>query len=470
MTDALPPSDLAFAGAHALADAFARRALSPVEYARAAIARIEQIEPRLNCFVAFTPDRWLDAARAAEAAIMNGAAHGALHGLPVAVKDIIDVAGLPTTAHSKILADSPPAAADAPCWGRLAAAGCALGGKTATHEFALGGPSFDLPWPPARNPWNPAHHPGGSSSGTGAAIAAGLLPLGLGTDTGGSVRNPASMCGIVGMKPTYGLVPRSGVVPLSFSLDHVGPMTRDVADNALLLGAIAGHDPGDPASVLRPAENYARDLHRGVRGLAIAYVTQFHRRDHVADPHMAAALDRAARLLQDAGAIVTEAALPPLAEFAAVNRAILCSEAFAIHEAWLRDRPGDYADSTRRRLLPGAFLTAADYVQAQRHRRRLADAVAGLLARHDAILCASSMDPAAPIEDRAEVERTYPRQARTVFNVTGHPALCLGVGLHPNGLPLAVQLAAGPFAEALLYRIAWTLEQAAGFVAQRPPL
>jgi aspartyl-tRNA(Asn)/glutamyl-tRNA(Gln) amidotransferase subunit A len=463
-------TDLAFASATELAALFASRRLSPVEYAEAQIARVEQVEPTLNAFIAFTPDRWRAAARAAEAEFMAGIARGPLHGLPMAVKDIIDVAGLRTTAHSKILADAPAATRDAFAWGRLAAAGCALAGKTSTHEFAIGGPSFDLPWPPARNPWNPAHHPGGSSSGSGAAIAAGLLPLGLGTDTGGSVRNPASMCGIVGLKPTYGLVSRAGVFPLSFSLDHVGPMTRTVADNALLLNAIAGHDPADPASTLRAAEDYSRDVGRGVRGLRIAYVTRFHRRDHVADPHMAAALDQAARHLEAAGAIVEEADLPPLAEFAAINRTILCAEAFAIHEAWLRARPQDYADSTRRRLLPGLFLSSADYIQAQRRRRHLTQAVTDLLASYDAILCASSMDPPAPIADRAEVERTYPRQARTPFNVTGHPAICLGTALHPNGLPLAVQLAAGAFKEALLYRVARVLEDASGFLARRPPL
>jgi aspartyl-tRNA(Asn)/glutamyl-tRNA(Gln) amidotransferase subunit A len=471
MNDAATPgADLGFLSAADVAQLFAARRLSPVEYAEALIARTEVLEPRLSCYVRFTPDLWRAQARAAEAEIMAGIGRGPLHGLPVGLKDIIDVAGITTTAHSKILKDAPPAAADAFVWRQLKAAGAALAGKTGTHEFAIGGPCFDLPWPPARNPWNTLHHPGGSSSGSGAAVAAGLLPLAIGTDTGGSVRNPASMCGIVGMKPTYGLVGRSGVFPLAFSLDHVGPMTRTVEDNALLLNAIAGHDPADPASVLRGPEDFTRDLRRGVRGLRIAYVSRFHRTDHAADPHMAAAIDRAARLLEAAGAIVEDADLPPLAEFAAVNRTILCSEGFAIHEAWLRDRPADYADSTRRRLLPGAFLGAADYVQAQRRRRELTDAVSRLLETHDTILCASAMDTAAAIADRAEVERTYPRQARTPFNVSGHPAICLGVDLHPNGLPLAVQLVAGAFREALLYRVAWALEQAAGFAGRRPPL
>jgi aspartyl-tRNA(Asn)/glutamyl-tRNA(Gln) amidotransferase subunit A len=463
-------ADLAFLSATEVARLFATRRLSPVEYAEALIARTEALEPRLACYIRFTPELWRAMARAAETEMMAGISRGVMHGVPVGLKDIIDVAGITTTAHSKILRDAPPAKTDALVWRRLKAGGAALAGKTSTHEFAIGGPSFDLPWPPARNPWNADHHPGGSSSGSGVALAAGMLPLALGTDTGGSVRNPASMCGIVGLKPTYGLVSRGGVFPLSFSLDHVGPMTRTVEDNAALLRAIAGHDSADPASVLRAHEDYGRELRAGVKGLRIAYVARFHRTDHQADPHMAAAIDRAARLLEAEGAIVEEADLPPLAEFANVNRTIICSEGFAIHEAWLRARPGDYADSTRRRLLPGAFIGAADYVQAQRRRRQLTDSVSALLSTHDAILCASSMDPAAPIANQAEVERTYPRQARTPFNVSGHPALCLGIDLHPNGLPLAVQLVAGAFQEARLYRVAWTLEQVSGFAGRRPPL
>jgi aspartyl-tRNA(Asn)/glutamyl-tRNA(Gln) amidotransferase subunit A len=463
-------TDLAFLSATQVAQKFAAKALSPVEYAKALIARTEAIEPSLNCYIRFTPDLWLAAARAAETEIMAGISRGVLHGMPVGVKDIIDVAGITTTCHSKILEDAPPAATDALVWRRLKAGGAALAGKTSTHEFAIGGPAFDLPWPPARNPWNRNHHPGGSSAGSGAALAAGLLPLALGTDTGGSVRNPASMCGIVGLKPTYGLVSRGGVFPLSFSLDHVGPMTRTVEDNAALLRGLAGHDSTDPASVLRAHENYARDLKRGVKNLRIAYVARFHRQDHVADPHMAAALDRAARLLEAEGAVVEEADLPPLAEFANLNRTILCAEGYAIHEAWLRDRPADYADSTRRRLLPGAFLSSADYIQAQRRRRQVTEEVSRLLGDYDAILCASSMDPPAVIDDPEAIERTYPRQARTPFNVTGHPALCLGIELHPNGLPLAAQLVTGAFQEAKLYRIAWALEQAAGFAARRPAL
>src|SRR5438309_3251238 len=217
----------------------AARELSPVELMNALLERISRLDPKLHAFIRLDADAALAAARAAEAEIASGRPRGPLHGVPVGIKDIIDVAGLPTTCHSKILIDN-IAASDAVCVARLRGAGAIVLGKLSTHEFAIGGPSFDLPWPPARNPWNTDHHPGGSSSGSGSGVAAGLFPMALGTDTGGSVRNPASCCGIVGLKPTYGLVSRRGLLPLLFTPDHIGPMTRTVADNALMLDVIAG--------------------------------------------------------------------------------------------------------------------------------------------------------------------------------------------------------------------------------------
>ncbi len=227
-------SDLHWMTAGETAQAIATRKLSPVELMKALLERIGRLDPRLNAFIRLDGDAAMDAARAAEAEVASGRLRGPLHGVPVGIKDIIDVAGLPTTCHSKVLIDN-VATADAVCVSRLRATGAIVLGKLSTHEFAIGGPSFDLPWPPARNPWNTDHHPGGSSSGSGAGVAAGLFPTALGSDTGGSVRNPASACGIVGLKPTYGLVSRRGVFPLSFTLDHVGPLTRTVTDNALML-------------------------------------------------------------------------------------------------------------------------------------------------------------------------------------------------------------------------------------------
>jgi aspartyl-tRNA(Asn)/glutamyl-tRNA(Gln) amidotransferase subunit A len=424
----------------------------------------------VKAFSRQTREEAMRAARAAEAEIMRDGPRSPLHGIPVGLKDIIDLAGHPTTCHSTLCLDR-VAREDAAVTARLRAAGAVFPGKLSTHEFAIGGPAFDLPFPPARNPWNPAHHPGGSSSGSGAAVGGRMLPAALGTDTGGSVRHPASHCGIVGLKPTYGLVSRRGVFPLSFTLDHVGPMTRTVRDNAILLGAIAGPDAGDPGSAMRGAEDYTRDLHRGLKGLRIGFVRHFHETDLPGHPEMAAALEEAACLIAAEGAEVRSVALPRLSEFAGVNRAILLPEACSIHEAWLRERPGDYAAVTRRRLLPGMFISGPDYVQAQRRRRELVAAVEAAFAEVDLLLCASSMDPACRIDDAAEVERTYPRQARTPFNVTGHPAITLMAGIgREAGLPLSIQLVAPSFAEALLYRAAAGYERAAPWREMAPPV
>jgi aspartyl-tRNA(Asn)/glutamyl-tRNA(Gln) amidotransferase subunit A len=448
---------------------FARREFSPVEFLQALLQRIERLDPQLNVFIRLDAEAALAAAKEAEREIAAGRIRGPLHGVPVGIKDIIDVAGLPTTCHSKILIDN-VAKADAVVVAKLRQAGAIVLGKLSTHEFATGGPCFDLPFPPARNPWNRDHHPGGSSSGSGSGVCAGLFPLALGTDTGGSVRNPASACGIVGLKPTYGLVSRRGVFPLSFTLDHVGPMTRTVADNALLLDAIAGHDPADPGSVASSARYFGRDLNRGVRGLRIGFVRHFHEIDVPAHPEVTAALEDAARVLQAAGAELRTVKLPSLNEFAAVNRVIMGGEAWSIHAPWLRERPGDYAQLTRQRLMAGAFVSAGDYVGAQRRRLEMIAAVEDVLRDVDLLICGSSLDPASRIDDAAETARTYPRQARTPFNVTGHPALAMMAGLSSGGLPVSVQFAGRYFDEATVLRVAAAFERATDWHKKRPPI
>ncbi|HYZ24710.1 MAG TPA: amidase [Rhodopila sp.] len=456
------------------AQAFAAKTLSPVELMTALLARIETLDPRLNAFIRLDAEAAMRAAREAEAEIAAGRRRGPLHGIPVGIKDIIDVAGLPTTCHSKILLDN-IAKTDAAVIGRLRQAGAIIIGKLSTHEFAIGGPSFDLPFPPARNPWNRGHHPGGSSSGSGAGVAAGLFPLALGSDTGGSVRNPASACGIVGLKPTYGLVSRRGVFPLSFTLDHVGPLTRTVRDNALLLDAIAGYDPADPGSAATSRHDFTRLLDprlldRSISGLRIGFVRHFHERDMPAHPDVARALEDAERAMRDAGATVQPVTLPSLNEFAAINRVILCSEAWSIHAPWLRERPGDYGALARRRLLPGAFMTAGDYVGAQRRRTQVIAAVQDVLRDCDVLMCASSMDPASRIDDAEETARTYPRQARTPFNVTGHPAVAMMAGLSGTGLPVSVQFVGRYFDDANLLRVAAAYERATNWQQNKPPI
>src|SRR5215472_9060801 len=462
-------NDLHWMSAVGAARAIAAREVSPVELTQALLERIGRLDLKLNVFIRLDADAAMAAAKAAEAEIVAGRSRGPLHGVPVGIKDIIDVVGLPTTCHSKILADN-IAVADAVCVSSLRGAGAIVLGKLSTHEFAIGGPSFDLPWPPARNPWNPDHHPGGSSSGSGAGVAAGLFPMALGSDTGGSVRNPASACGIVGLKPTYGLVSRRGVFPLSFTLDHVGPLTRSVADSALMLDIIAGHDPLDPGSAAAPAGRYAFRLERGVRGLRIGFIRHFHETDMPADTEVKAALENVAGTLHTLRAEVRDISLPSLDEFAAVNRVILQSEAWAVHGPWLRERPGDYGRLARRRLMAGAFIGAGDYVEASRRRLQMIAAVEDALREVDVLLCASAMNPPCRIEDADEVERTYPRQARTPFNVTGHPALAMMAGISTGGLPLSVQFVGRYFAEAMLFQIAREWERAARTDEKHPPI
>ncbi len=461
--------DLHWLTATEAAAAFAEGRLSPVELMQALLDRIDRLDPAINAFIRLDREAVLREAAAAEIEIRGGRARGKLAGIPVGIKDIFDVAGLPTTCHSKILLNN-IAAADAVAVSKLRQAGGIVIGKLATHEFAIGGPSFDLPFPPARNPWNRDHHPGGSSSGSGAGLAAGFFPLALGSDTGGSIRNPASANGIVGLKPTYGLVSRRGVFPLSFTLDHAGPMARSAADVALLLDAIAGHDPADPGSAATAAHHFGRDLGLGARGLRIGFVRHFHEIDIPAAPEVTAALEDAARLLQAEGATVETVSLPSLTEFAAVNRIILGSESWSIHAPWLRARPGDYGQLARRRLMHGAFLPAGAYVGAQRRRAEMIAAVEDAFRRYDLLLCASSMDPASAIEDAEATGRTYPRQARTPFNVTGHPALAMMCGLSSSGLPLSVQFVGRYFEDATVLRVADAFERASGWQHRHPPL
>jgi aspartyl-tRNA(Asn)/glutamyl-tRNA(Gln) amidotransferase subunit A len=462
-------TDLAWLTVAEAAELLRGKKLSPVEYAKALIARIERHDGRLNAFLRFTPEIALEDARRAEAEITRGQWRGPLHGVPYGLKDIIDYSGLPTTAHSKILADN-VAAIDAHVAAKLKAAGGVFMGKLSTHEFAIGGPSFDLPWPPARNPWNRDHFCGGSSSGAGAATAAGFLPVAIGTDTGGSVRNPAAMCGVAGMKPTYGVVSRRGVIALSYSLDHIGPLTRTVRDNALLLDLMAGHDPLDPGSVPHAAGGYAAGLDRGMKGLKVGVIRHFYQGDMKADPEMAAGIEAAAAKLADLGAEVREIRTAPLGEYLACNRTILTSEAFAMHEKWMRERPQDYGALARERIMAGAFVRAADYVNATRLRRKLADAFHALLSGIDVAVTASSMDPACRIDDPQAVEYTYGRQARAPFNVTGSPAISVPVGFSKAGLPLAMQIVGKPFAEAMVYRVAQTYEQATEWAKRHPRL
>jgi aspartyl-tRNA(Asn)/glutamyl-tRNA(Gln) amidotransferase subunit A len=453
-------TDLHWLTATEITAAYAARRLSPVELVKALIDRINAHDGRVAAFIKLDAEGALDAARQAEKDLLAGRKRSPLHGVPVAIKDNVDVVGLPTTCHSKIMVGN-IAREDAQVVGHLRAAGAILLGKLSLHEFAFGGPWPDLPFPFARNPWNIDCQPGGSSSGSGAALAAGFAPLAIGSDTGGSIRNPAGLCGVVGLKPTYDLVSRHGVFPLSFTLDHVGPMARSVGDVAAFLDVLAGN---------LPTRRFGVDLDRGARGLRVGFVRHFHETDMVADPEVAAALAEAARVLAKEGAEVREITLPRLQHFASVQRVILLSEAFAVHAKWLRERPGDYATPTLRKVLGGVFLTAGDYVRAQQWRGRMIDAVDNAFRDVDVLLTANGMDFACRFDDAAALARAYPRQARSPFNLTGHPALALPSGLSKSGLPLSLQLVGRAHDETTLLRLAAAYERATTWSTQHPPM
>jgi aspartyl-tRNA(Asn)/glutamyl-tRNA(Gln) amidotransferase subunit A len=448
---------------------FAARRLSPVELTRACLDRVRALDDRLHTFVRLTEERALAEAAAAEAAIMADGPSGPLHGIPIGLKDIVDTKGIPTTCQSRILADNVPVA-DATCAARLAAAGTVLIGKTTTHEFADGGPSFDLPWPPARNPWNPEHFTAGSSSGTGAAVAAGMILGGVGTDTGGSIRGPAALCGISGIKPTYGLVSRAGVAPAAFSLDHVGPMAWTAEDCALLLQALAGHDPRDPASADRPVPDYAALLGAGVGGLRIGVIHHFHEVDHKVSDATQRGIDAAVATLSGLGAEIREVQLSPLQDWMACGSLISIAERAAAYEEWARTRLGDFGERVQRRLMLGALVSAVDYVQAVRRRRELRAELRAAMAGLDAVLTAVQPAEAPPIDALPKWDVLELPNFTMPFNLAGYPAISVCSGFGAGGLPVAIQLVGKPFAEPTLFRIAHTFETATDFRSRRPAM
>lgn len=443
--------------------------VSPVELVESCLRRIEAEDATLHSYVLTLPEAARAAAREAEAALRRGEGKGPLHGIPIALKDIYETAGIRTTGHSRIRLDHVPAA-DATAAAKLAAAGTILLGKLATHEFAMGGPSFDLPFPPARNPWNPACFTGGSSSGSGAAVAAGLALGSLGSDTGGSIRQPAAFCGLAGIKPSYGRVSRAGVFPLSFSLDNCGPMAWTSRDCALLLQAIAGADINDPASVDVPVPDYAAALGGDLRGMRIGVPRGFYEADPMLHPEVKSAFDASLAALGDLGARVEEVRLSPLEDYHAACAVILLAEAFAIHEATLKTRWRDYGAYFRRRVMPGALISASDYVQATRLRRRLALEMDAALGEHTALAFPTSLIPPPPIEEVPGLAFLERASLTTPANVSGHPALSVCCGFTSAGLPIGLQLVGRRFDEATLLKVGDAYERATPWRQRRPTL
>ncbi len=447
----------------------AARKLSPVELTKACLDRVKAMDPVVNAFLLVTEERALADARVAEARAMGGTLKGPLDGIPIAHKDIYNTAGIRTTAHSKLLETNVPTA-DGTVVSKWDAAGGVMMGKLATHEFAMGGPSFDLPWPPARNPWNPAHFTAGSSSGTGAAVAAGMILGGTGSDTGGSIRGPAALCGIAGIKPTYGLCSRSGVLPLSFTMDHTGPMAWTVEDCALLLQAMAGYDPTDPGSADRTVPDYTADLSKTIKGLRIGVVRHFYETDHPVSSATLQGINHALTVFEHLGAEIRDVTLSPMMDYHAVGSVILTSEAYAVHEPWLKERFNDYGELFRDRIALGGFIRSVDYVQAIRRRRLLIQEMKDAMADLD-ILVSASQPGEAPLITEVPKWTNLEKPSLTMpFNVTGYPAMSVCTGYGAGGLPVCMQLIAKPFAEPTLFRAGHAYERAMDWRSQRPPM
>ena len=451
------------------AAAIAARRLSPVELTEALLARIAAVDGRLNSYVLVTAERARADAKRAEAEIAAGRYLGPMHGIPIGVKDIYETGGIRTTCHSHVLAEHVPAADCEPVR-RMAAAGAVLLGKLATHEFAFGGPAWDLPFPPARNPWNTDHFTGGSSSGSGAAVAAGLCFGAFGSDTAGSIRMPAAYCGLAGIKPTYGRVSRRGVIPLAFSLDHCGPMTWTSRDAALMLQAMAGHDAADPASADLPVPDYAAALTGDVKGLKIGVIRHFFETDEPAAPGLRGAFDDMVEKFRRLGAVVEDVRLSALQDYHAACFVILLTEALAIHEKDLRATPEKFGEIVRDRLTLATVLSGTDYVQALRLRRRLTAEVDTALAKHDLLLTASTFDAAPPIQGFPKFYLLEKPLLTAPFDLTGHPAHGFCIGFNPAGLPYSAQLIGRPFDEATVLRAADAYEGATEWRNRRPPI
>ncbi|HEX2829750.1 MAG TPA: amidase [Burkholderiales bacterium] len=447
------------------------RAISPVELVRAALDRIEAFDGRINAFNTIVAERALEQARAAEREIGAGRYRGPLHGIPFGAKDIYDTAGILTSGYSRAFFDNVPAN-DATVIAKLYASGAVLAGKLATHELANGGPSFDLPWPPARNPWNTEHATGGSSTGAAAAVAAGFLPAALGSDTGGSIRIPAAQCGVAGLKPTYGRVSRAGVIPHSFSLDHCGPLAWTVEDCAIVLQAIAGYDPLDLASINHPVPDYRSALDGDIRGLRIGVVRHFWEEDLAVSPEVSSAMDAALATLAGVGARIETVRVPPLQRFYDVKNVIAKCEVFTVHRQRLVERLDDFGADFLALTLPGCLFSATDYLRAQAGRRALIEAMSAIHERCDAIVTAGS-GPAPKLRatsaTRAIDHWTKPN-LETPFSVTGAPAIAVCNGYTAGGLPLAMQIAGRAFDESTVLRIAHAYERATPWRDRRPML
>lgn len=428
--------------------------LTSVELTEAILGRIAARNEELGAYVTVCPETALEAASAADAALAAGTDTGPLMGIPLGIKDIIATADAPTTANSRILPEDWGAGVDAPVTARLRAAGAVLVGKTTTMEFALGLPDPDKGFLVPRNPWNLECTPGGSSSGTGVAVAAGLALGGLGTDTGGSVRFPASMNGHTGLKVTFGRVPKSGVVPLGYSLDSVGPMARSAWDCAAMLQVMAGYEPTDRFSADAEVPDYLAMLGGSVEGVRIGVPMPYFYDAEGLDPEVRDAALAAVEVLRGAGATIVETEVPGARQAKEANSIVMAGEAFSFHRNDLAERWETYGRHTRMALGRGALLGAADWVQANRFRTWFRRQVAAVFADVDVLLVPGWPTPA-PRGDEMTPERMINSPSYTgQWNLAGLPGLTAPSGFSSGGLPLSIQLVGPAFSEGLLCSVA----------------
>lgn len=465
-----------------------RRGLSPVDLTRAYLERIERLNPLLNAYVTVTADQALAEARAAEDEIGRGGYRGPLHGVPIALKDLYATRGVRTAAGSKILGEWVPDV-DSTVTVRLRQAGAVLLGKTNTHEFAYGATTVNPHFGPSRNPWNIDHITGGSSGGSGAAVAADIAAMAMGTDTGGSIRCPAALCGTVGLKPTHGRVSTAGIVPLSWSLDHPGPLTHTVEDAAIVLDAIAGFDPLDTMTAPVPVQDYRAAVNGGIQGLRLGVPRQGF--FDAMDSEVAAIIEAALEAFRGLGASVEDIEAPALWNGRAAVGDIIMAEARYYHADWLRVRPGDYGADVLARLNRRTDLTAAELVAAFRLRDAAIRETSASLERYAALVTPTVRVPAPPLADgrievpgQAEIPGTPspsgPDETGSIaasrvlltntgpFNLTGMPALSLPCGFTSDGLPIGLQIAGPRWDEAMVIRIGAAYERATPWHARRP--
>lgn len=455
-----------------LAPMLERKELSPVELADSVLSRIESIDPKLNAYITVLGDAAMASAKQAEADIMAGGYKGPLHGIPMALKDLYYTKGIQTTGGSDILRNFVPDY-NATVVNKLLDAGAIITGKLNMHEYAFGATNENPHFGDAHNPWNTEHITGGSSGGSGAAVSAGLCAASLGTDTGGSIRTPSALCGVVGLKPTFGRVSKYGVIPLAWSLDHVGPLTRGVEDAAIILEVIAGYDPNDPTTKDKPVEAYRSQLGSGVKGLKIGVPTNYYFDD--VDPEVEARVRAAIKTFEDLGGEVIDVSIPELALAMFAEMVTISTEASAYHHETLAANPAGYGDDVRLLLQGGELITAVQYVKAQQARRVIQEGFGRAFAQVD-VLVAPTVPITAPRIGQKQVNVNGKMKDVVMqfmgwaapCNLAGLPSVSVPVGLSTDGLPVAIQVIGKPFAEGTILKVAAAYEQQSSFKDIRP--